>query len=1113
MAACALGVLAWPALAANVSVSPRPDYTRVTFGFGKPVRLQLGGGGTTVILNFDPPLDSSATGIKGQLGAIANNVTQSADGKQLILTLKKNYRVRQFTSGNAVGIDILSQQAPEPKTPPPATPKPEPKAEPKPQPKVEPVKVIKPPPPAAKEPPLPVEESTPAPEPDDAKVIRVAPPSIMTTKEEPPVPQPAPTPKIDTPMPGPEVPPVAALGDVEPKSIKVVQAENPVLTTKTDEPLPTPEPAAEEKTPPAEEPLPSATPAPAPAAATPPAVREPAAQEGPFLVGVKPTTDGTRMDFPWKQRTAAAIFERGNEVWIIFSHEADMNASLLRTLLPKSIVRIDQLAYPGASVLRLTTDGKTHAIAMQPKGSYAWQIMLSTQVPAATLDVPVSGERDDANKAYLQLSAFDVSDPLNFYDPHVGDLLVVIPTYELGRGIANKKTTPELTLLQTQQGIAIASLRDGLTTMRDRNGVKLYGAEALAVSQNLPVISVSAAPVPGVTATSNVMIPYDQWYVAPKDFIDTRAIRIQAFENASAATKPEALMDLVRLYMGQGMAPEALGYLQLMQQQYPNYYRDNKLSLLTAAASLLANRIEDASRAIAAPELADVKEAALWRDAISLFAPAPGVAQAVQQVSGEEAESAPPVAPTAEMPQEAAPADSQPALQAPKREFDFLKYNKSYIRYYPPRIRQRLAIMAADYYLNSGQDEQSVATYDTLNSDGILAPVQPYAELMLGMVAAHKDKPKEAQRIFDRLSHQQQDPYIQARARYESAMMQYQRGIITPKQAADTIENIRMSWRNDGLEREMLYNLAQIYLKDKRYDDTLRSWKTLLQNFPGDPETLTLAGDMTELFENLFLHGLADDMPPLKSLALFYEFRELTPIGKRGDEIIQKLADRLAAVDLLDRATQLLEHQIKFRVSGETRARVGARLALLYLLNKQPQRALEVLEITNYGDTDGELRRQRLELSAQALAATKRPEEALSLLFNDDSREGGQLRLEILWNMQDWPNVINEAEDTLAARPDLTQPLTDPEAQVLLKLALAYAFEGDQTQLRYLRDYYMGLLGETPYKEIFDFITNDTNPLDTSDVALVAKQISRTESFLDTFRKKIAEQSLSAAVK
>jgi hypothetical protein len=135
------------------------------------------------------------------------------------------------------------------------------------------------------------------------------------------------------------------------------------------------------------------------------------------------------------------------------------------------------------------------------------------------------------------------------------------------------------------------------------------------------------------------------------------------------------------------------------------------------------------------------------------------------------------------------------------------------------------------------------------------------------------------------------------------------------------------------------------------------------------------------------------------------------------------------------------------------------------------------------------------------------------MLFNDDSREADLLRLDILWAMKDWPNVINQAEDILSSRPNLTSKLDNRETEVLMKLVLGYSFEGDHTQLRYLRDYYSALLPETRYKEIFAFMTNDTAPLDPEDFDLVAKQISNTESFLDVFRKQIAEGNLSETVK
>lgn len=892
----------------------------------------------------------------------------------------------------------------------------------------------------------------------------------------------------------------------------------PLLTTKQEAPpAPAKEPAAEK--PPAPEKPAQATAPPPPgnsetntetkAETKPsPAEKKPA---GAFVVGAQPSKEGVTLNFPFTSRVAAAIYERDDAIWLVFSQPQNANLALLRTVLPRGVTAADQFRDANNTVIRLRTDGKLHATASQPADSYQWQVMLSGQSATATLDVPVSGERDNRGQPYLLLSAFDIAPPLRFTDPDQGDTMIVVPAFELGRGVTSAKSTPELEILPTQQGIAVASLRDGVTTTRDRTGVKIMAPGGMAVSQNLPTVAPDAAPVPGVSATSNVMIPYDQWYVAPADFEATRQQRELTLAQATQATRADALLELMKLYLGQGFGAEAQGYLTLLEQSYPSYYKDHKLALPHAAANFLTNNLNEAMRHVDAPELNDSNEAQLWRDVIGLFRPAATPPQAPVVTSAATAANAPAASPQEALAATSPPAAAPPPAGAPPppRNFDFLAYNKPYIRFYPPRIRQRLAVLAADRFVQNNHHDKALAVYETLSRDNILGPVQPYAELSLAHIAIEKGKLDKGMELLTRLSTQQDDRYIQARARYDLLMLQHSSNEITTAQWIERLEQLRLAWHGDGLEREILVKLASLYKDQHQYDQALRSWKTLLQTFPGDPDTLTIAGDMTELFERLFLEGLADQMPPLKSLGLFYEFRELTPLGPRGDHMIQKLADRLAAVDLLSRATQLLEHQVRFRVGGEERARVGARLALLYLLDQQPQRALEVLEITSFGGMEPNLVRERLHLNAKALAQLNRGEEALSLLAGDASSAGAALRLDLLWDMQDWPNIINSAEDMLSARPNLTEPLDAHETPVLLKLALAYSFENDPTQLRYLRDYYMELVPDGPYKEIFDYITNDTSRLDPDDFNLVAQQISNTENFLDTFKKKIADGRLS----
>jgi Flp pilus assembly protein TadD len=82
-----------------------------------------------------------------------------------------------------------------------------------------------------------------------------------------------------------------------------------------------------------------------------------------------------------------------------------------------------------------------------------------------------------------------------------------------------------------------------------------------------------------------------------------------------------------------------------------------------------------------------------------------------------------------------------------------------------------------------------------------------------------------------------------------------------------------------------------------------------------------------------------------------------------------------------------------------------------------------VLQTTSYGAAPADLQRERQQLMAKALSGMGKNEDALSMLYTDTSREAALLRLDILWDMQDWPNIINQAEDVLARahlpeRPD-----------------------------------------------------------------------------------------------
>ena len=286
----------------------------------------------------------------------------------------------------------------------------------------------------------------------------------------------------------------------------------------------------------------------------------------------------------------------------------------------------------------------------------------------------------------------------------------------------------------------------------------------------------------------------------------------------------------------------------------------------------------------------------------------------------------------------------------------------------------------------------------------------------------------------------------------------------------------------------------------------------MVQNFPESQIAIDVAKTMAETFDMMYSKGGADDMPALQALAAFYEFRQLTPIGEAGDVMIQALADRLIGVDLLDRAAGLLEHQIKFRQEKLARSQLAAKLALVYILNQNPQRALDVLQLTGFGLMPDDLTLYRKRLSALALMHLGQSERAITMLENDPSREADAIRLQLNWQMRNWPEAIIMGERLLGARSDVTAPLTDEETEQLLQLSIAYMFERNRNQLNYLREYFDPLVPEGANKEIFRFVTNPGAPVDPQQFSKMAGQIANLESFMGKYREHLKAGGLSPLV-
>ena len=288
-------------------------------------------------------------------------------------------------------------------------------------------------------------------------------------------------------------------------------------------------------------------------------------------------------------------------------------------------------------------------------------------------------------------------------------------------------------------------------------------------------------------------------------------------------------------------------------------------------------------------------------------------------------------------------------------------------------------------------------------------------------------------------------------------------------------------------------------------------YDTVLRIFPNNIFARSVSKKMTKSFSSIYTDGTSDAMTPLTALALYDQFRELTPVGRRGDKIIQRLADRLVEVDLLDRASVLLDRQVRFRLQGVQKAQVGSRLALIRLLDRQPNTALEALDESVAPGLDPKLALQRKRLRARSVFELGDSETALKLIKNDNDRDADLLRADIFWRTRDWVSAGKVFERLIGNAGRDGRRINDLSAALILNWVVALSMSEQVDALNKVRQIYSTQMDMTEYRDAFRLITNKTEG-DTQDFRTLTerfKEIGRFQAFLTTYREKLKTKLLS----
>ena len=288
---------------------------------------------------------------------------------------------------------------------------------------------------------------------------------------------------------------------------------------------------------------------------------------------------------------------------------------------------------------------------------------------------------------------------------------------------------------------------------------------------------------------------------------------------------------------------------------------------------------------------------------------------------------------------------------------------------------------------------------------------------------------------------------------------------------------------------------------------------TLTKEFISRDDVVSIVVDlMDEIQKNLYNKAASFRTEKTTEVVTYDEFKELTPAGSLGDEMIRNLADRLVRVDLLFQAAELLKNQLQFRLKGVEKSQVGLNLALIYALAQEYGKVIEALDTTNGPNLPEELVADRLHLRAQALMNLDQRSSALLLLKTDKSLNADLIRSELYWRMKDWKSAALSLHNVVrqsGLKPG--EDLSEIDAAKILNLATAYTLSGNERAIQRIRTDYSVPMAKTSVKGAFELLAQPLSigMIDPASIAQRVKMVTNFRSYLDTYKERLKKERLS----
>ncbi len=777
-----------------------------------------------------------------------------------------------------------------------------------------------------------------------------------------------------------------------------------------------------------------------------------------------------------------AVFEDFGSMWIVYNDDTSYVIPSFSSARPELFS--DPQPFPSENARVYRIDLPDIEMGIQGKGGgLVWDIIMGENLKDGAPVKPIREIKSAENKKIIWPLKF-VGEIIDLSDPFTGQNLKIIMVEDDAQFAGGPMSYVDFDLLRSPVGLVLRPKVDDLIVEKTERGVEVYRPSGLALTpgRELSQALIFAEQKAKESLENNGgnaaeekknFFLFDEWQPGDAKQLDhNENLLLSSLYDKSEGRRIEDLMTLGKMFLSHGRGAEALGYFNFAVEELPGLKESPEFRALRGVAKALDWKSDAALEDFLFPALHDQEEVNYWKS------------YALADLGDWQQAAA--VLPNTYKP----------------------------IHDYPANIASRLALVLAEVALRDGRLDAADELLFIVekNSSEIIKPMAAYHKYLQGEAYRQKNQKDKTEKMWTELS-QDQDDRFRTKSALALTILFVNDNKINNKEAIDRLERLRYAWRGDELEAQVNYWLGVSYFKEKNFLKGLSIMRDAA-SFAGDTALGTrITTHMGKTFTDLFLGKDLENVTPVDAVALYEEFSELTPVGQDGDKLVQNLAERLVSADLLNRAANLLRHQVDHRLEGKEKLQTAIRLAVIELFDRNPQKAMDAL--SDAQDTlqflaetkeKEDYKREIQLLKIQAFSQNQEYDHALALLENMTAdREVNRLRADVAWQAGYWDEA---AAALLAVMTDenisLTRPPSDIEVNLVLRRAIALNLSNDRVALSNIRSKYKDLMLQTPKAHQFEVITRPrgtTNLADRDTLLSIVSEVDMFKDFLDSYRE------------